>query len=69
MGTILTAWALSATSNAGVVSNLLWAATFAGAFGVLNLVPLRFQERRDGPALRTDGRLALDALRVARALR
>jgi hypothetical protein len=44
-------------------------ASRATARDMLNLVPLRLQERRDGPSVRTDGRLALDALRVARALR
>jgi Zn-dependent protease len=68
-GTVLTAWALSAASPSGMLHSVLWAATFAGAFGVLNLVPLTLQEGRDGPPLRTDGRLALDALRVARAWR
>jgi hypothetical protein len=69
VGTMLTAWALSACSPSGVLHDLLWAATLGGAFAVLNLVPITFQEQRDGPPVRTDGRLALDALRVARALR
>ena len=69
VGTAFTAWALSAASPSGALHGLLWAATLAGAFGVLNLVPLTIQDRRDGPSTRTDGRLALDALRVARALR
>jgi membrane-associated protease RseP (regulator of RpoE activity) len=68
-GTIGTALALSAVSTTGALHDLLWVATLVGVTGVLNLVPLRFQERRHGPTLRTDGRLALDALRVARALR
>ena len=68
-GTVLTAWALSAASPSGALHNLLWAATAGGVFGVLNLVPLSYQEGREGPSVRTDGRLALDALRVARALR
>jgi hypothetical protein len=68
-GTALTAWALSAVPGPGVVFNMLWAATAAGAACVLNLVPLTLQERRGGAWLRTDGRVALDALRVARAMR
>jgi hypothetical protein len=60
---------LSVASSAGVLHDALWAATLGGVFGVLNLVPLSLRERRDGPTVRTDGRLALDALRVARALR
>jgi hypothetical protein len=68
VGTVLTAWALSAAPPSGVFHNLLWAATLGGVFGVLNIVPLTVHERRGGPAFRTDGGLALDALRVARAL-
>jgi hypothetical protein len=69
VGTVASAWALSAASPSGVLHDLLWAATFVGVFGVLNLVPFTFQEKRDGPSIRTDGRLALDALHAARALR
>jgi Zn-dependent protease len=69
VGTALTAWALSTAAPASVLHDLLWAATLAGVFGVLNLVPITFQDNRNGPSVRTDGRLALDALRVARALR
>jgi hypothetical protein len=67
-GTVLTAWALSAASPSGVLHDLLWSATLGGVFGALNIIPLTIHEGRDGPAVRTDGRLALDALRVARAL-
>jgi hypothetical protein len=69
VGVVLSAWGLSACSPSGALHDVLWAATLAGIFGVLNLVPLTFQERRDGAPLRTDGRLALDARRAARALR
>jgi hypothetical protein len=68
-GTVLTALGLAAAPPSGVLRDLLWAATLGGVFAVLNLVPLRLQEGRNGPTIRTDGRLALDALRVARALR
>jgi membrane-associated protease RseP (regulator of RpoE activity) len=68
-GTVLTGWALSAVTGPGVVSDLLRAATMVGAFCVLNLVPLTLEGRGGGTWLRTDGRLALDALRVARATR
>jgi hypothetical protein len=67
VGTVLTAWALASTS-AGVGHDLLWGVTLGGAFAVLNLVPLTLKER-GGASVRTDGRLALDALRVARSLR
>ncbi len=59
----------SAAPPTGVAHDLLWATVATSAFGVLNIVPLKFQERRDGPLLRTDGRLAIDALRASRALR
>jgi hypothetical protein len=68
-GLVLAAILLSTAPTTGLLHDLLWAAVLGGAFGVLNLVPFAFQERRDGPPLRTDGRLALDALKVARELR
>jgi hypothetical protein len=68
VGTVLTAWALSAAPPTGVVHDLLWTATLAGVFGVLNIIPLSIQERRGGPSLQTDGRVVLDAVRLARAL-
>jgi hypothetical protein len=68
-GTVITVMALNAVSPGGVVHGLLWGATVVGVFGVLNLIPFRFRERRDGPAFTSDGLLALEALRVARALR
>jgi hypothetical protein len=64
-----TAVLYAAAPSSGFVHGFLWAALGGGVFGVLNLVPFEFQERRGGPRLRTDGRLALDALKVARALR
>jgi hypothetical protein len=69
VGCVLTAWALSSSQTSGVWHDLMWAATAAGAFGVLNIVPFKFQERRDGPRLRSDGLVALRAARVARSLR
>jgi hypothetical protein len=68
-GTIVTAGLLASAPAAGIAHDFLWAAVGSGVFGVLNLVPLEFQERRGGPRVRTDGRLAIDALRVALALR
>ena len=69
-GAAMTAWALSAVGPSGIVHDVLWAATGYGIFcGVLNLMPISLKDRRDGPTVRTDGRLALDALRVARAFR
>ena len=54
----------------GIVHDLLWAATADSVFAVLlNLIPFGFQERRGGPTLHTDGRVALDAAHALRMLR
>ena len=54
----------------GVLHDFLWAALLGGVFAVLiNLVPFRAEERRGGPLVESDGRLALDAFKAARALR
>jgi hypothetical protein len=68
-GTGLTALVLWAASPGGFLAGVLWAATLLGAGGVLNLVPFRYQVTRSRPAWRSDGLLALDALRVVHALR
>jgi hypothetical protein len=65
---VLTASALSAAPPSGALHALLWTATLGGVFAVLNLVPLTIHERRGGPAFQTDGRVELDAVRLARAL-
>jgi hypothetical protein len=41
----------------------------AGVYEVPNLVPFRLQERRGEAPPRSDGRVALDALKVVWALR
>lgn len=62
--------ALAAAPPAGIVHDLLWAATADSVFAVLlNLIPFGFQERRGGPTLHTDGRVALDAAHALRMLR
>lgn len=62
--------AFAAAPPDGVVHDLLWAATINSVFAVLlNLVPFGFQERRGGPTLHTDGRVALDAAHALRMLR
>ena len=68
LGAIATGWWLSQTGP-GLMHDVLWVATFAGVFGVLNLVPLKIEERRGDTPQRTDGRLVLDALRAERAWR
>lgn len=61
---------LTASPITGLVHDLLWTMTLGGVFAVvLNLIPFEYQERRDGPAMQTDGRLALDAARTLGALR
>jgi hypothetical protein len=69
LGALPTAMLLAAAPESGFAHDLLWAGLLVGIVGVLNLIPFEFQERRNGPRFRSDGRLALDALRVARALR
>jgi hypothetical protein len=66
---VLGAIALSSSARTSVVHNFMWAVTAVGLLGVLNLVPFDLQERRGGPRLRSDGRLALEAARASRALR
>ena len=65
-GLVVTAFLLSLAAPTGVVHDLLWSMTGAGVFAfVLNLLPLK-PEESDGTKVWTDGRLALDALRVMR---
>lgn len=64
VGVVVTAILVSHGPAAGVVHDLLWWMTGAGVLAVvLNLLPLKVEEG-DGSKLWTDGRLALDALRV-----
>ena len=60
---------LRSSPAAGALHDLLWTSTLGSVFAVLNLIPFTYQERRDGPRLQTDGRLALDAARVLGSLR
>jgi hypothetical protein len=51
----------------GLVGDLLWLATFEGLFGCLiNLVPMTLLESDGRTAIRSDGRMALDAWRALR---
>ena len=64
VGVVATAFLLALAGPTGPVHDLLWSMTGAGAFAVvLNLLPFKAEET-DGTKLWTDGRLALDALRV-----
>jgi hypothetical protein len=68
-GTVVSAWLLS-RAPAGVVHDFLWAVTLGGVFACLvNLIPMRLQERRGEGLVRTDGMLAVEALRVMRITR
>jgi hypothetical protein len=69
LGFALAAGALSLAPAGGSWHDFLWAATGVSLLGVLTIVPLKFEERRGGSRVRTDGRMAFDALRAARALR
>lgn len=65
-GTLLTAAVLATTQPGGIVHAAAWTATCAGVVAVLfNLIPAQSVEPT-GARLRSDGRLALDALRVTR---
>jgi Zn-dependent protease len=67
--TIVAGALYAAAPPSGVVHDFLWGAVLGGVAGVLNIVPLKLQEKRNGPVLRSDGWLAVDALRIVRALR
>jgi hypothetical protein len=69
-GFALSALVLSYVPRAGTVHDLLWAATAANlCAALLSLIPFQFQEHRGAPKLRTDGRVALEAIRARRAFR
>ena len=62
---MVSAWAYSVAGG-----GLLWCATAVSVCATfINLVPMQLQERRDEPPVRTDGALALEALRPARSTR
>ena len=68
LGFVATAMVLSAVPMQGVVHDLVWAAVVVNVFGVLNLIPIELRDG-GGSVSRSDGRLALDALRALWALR
>jgi hypothetical protein len=59
---------LAASAGGGSLHDLLWAATVLGFIAALSVVPLEVQQRKSGAHLRTDGRVALEAVRARRAL-
>jgi hypothetical protein len=58
-----------ATSPYEGVSALLWAFFLLNVIATVNVLPFRVRERRDGPMVRSDGRLVMDMLAAAWALR
>jgi hypothetical protein len=68
-GLLLAGGLLSAAPDTGLTHDFLWATVFLCFGGILSLIPFSYQDRRDGPQNRTDGRLALDAMKVVWALR
>lgn len=64
VGLLVTGLLYSAAPEEGVLHGVLWAALFEGFAAVGNLIPFTIQ-RRKGVPFRSDGRLALEALRVA----
>ena len=65
---VLTILLYSAAPADGLVHDLLWTAVMVGLFGVLNVIPFRLGGEGKGQSA-SDGRMALDALRVIRELR
>jgi hypothetical protein len=61
--------ALAVAPAIEVVRLAISASILFNAFGVLNIVPLAYRNRRKGPVHHTDGRVVLDAVRVLHALR
>ena len=70
LGAVATALLLGAVGESGWLHDVLWAATLNGIFfTLLNTVPFAVVERRGEAPTRSDGLLALDALRVIIRLR
>jgi hypothetical protein len=68
-GVLLARPLYSSAAAGGVAHGLLWAAVLEGVLGALNLIPFTLKERRNGPSWRSDGGLALDAIKDMRQLR
>jgi hypothetical protein len=59
---------LASSAGHGSLHDLLWAVTVVGFVAVLSVLPLELKERTSGAHLRTDGRVALEAMRAKRSL-
>lgn len=66
---LLSIAALSVAPGIEVVRLAISCSILLNAFGVLNIIPLAYRNRRKGPVHHTDGRVVLDAVRVMHALR
>jgi peptidase M50-like protein len=69
VGLLVAATLYTSAPEHGVLHGLLWAVWFESFYAVLNVIPFSLRERRRGPAFRSDGRIALDALRCASRLK
>lgn len=65
-GLVVCAVLYAAGPHDGFIGGLSWSATLGSLFGVLNLVPLTLVEGSGGRTTRSDGAIALDALRAMR---
>ena len=68
IGLVLAVLCFSAAPADGFLHDVLWAAVFTSMYGPLNLIPFKFSGDGEGQ-FASDGRMALDALRVIRELR
>ena len=69
VGLVLVILCFTAAPAEGFVHDLLWVAVLPSFWGVLNLIPFKFDDRDGSLPFESDGRMALDALRVIRELR
>jgi hypothetical protein len=69
IGTVVAIAALAVAPADGVIHDFVWATVLGSVFGVLNLIPFKYQDRANGPVHQSDGWLALHAARTMHALR
>jgi len=65
VGWVVVVLLYNAAPSTGLWHDILWTAALGSAFAVLNLIPLRLEERRGGRPIFTDGRIAIDAAKAA----
>ena len=69
IGFVVSVLCFSAAAADGFVHDLLWAAVFTSVYGIVNLIPFKLDDGDGTLPFESDGRIALDALRVVRELR